>query len=56
MKNLQDQNLKIEDTRSRLIALVTAKRLNLQDPDVISLSQKLDSLIAAFVKSKQLTK
>lgn len=56
MENLQEQELKIEDTRTRLIALVSAKRFNMQDPDVISLSQKLDFLIAVFVKAKQLAK
>ena len=56
IEDLEEQELKIEDTRTRLITLVTAKRFNLQDPDVIALSQKLDSLITVFVKSKQLAK
>ena len=54
MENLQEQELKIEDTRTRLIAQVTTMRFDMQNLDVISLSQKLDSLIAFYIKAKQL--
>lgn len=43
----------IEDTRSRLYVLAAAKRYDLQDPDVLSLSHKLDTLIVAFERLKK---
>ncbi|CQR73178.1 Spo0E like sporulation regulatory protein [Sporomusa ovata DSM 2662] len=48
------QALKIEDMRVRLNALVVAKKFDMQDPDVISLSRELDRLIVEFHKARQL--
>jgi hypothetical protein len=47
------QALKIEAMRIRLSALVAAKKFNLQDPEVLSLSKELDKLIVSFEKAKQ---
>lgn len=43
----------IEDTRSRLYALAAEKDFDMQDPDVLLLSQELDCLIVAFEKQKK---
>lgn len=48
------QALTIEDMRVRLSALVVAKKFDMQDPDVISLSRELDRLIVDFHNAKQL--
>jgi hypothetical protein len=48
------QALKIEDMRIQLSALVVAKKFDLQDPEVLSLSKELDRLIVSFQKAKEL--
>lgn len=48
------QALKIEDMRVRLNALVVAKKFDMQDPDVISLSRELDRLIVEFHMTRPL--
>lgn len=47
------QALKIEEMRIQLSVLAVAKNFDMQDPDVISLSRKLDCLIVDFEKAKQ---
>lgn len=47
------QALKIENMRIRLSALVAAKKFNMLDPEVLSLSRELDKLIVNFEKEKQ---
>lgn len=49
------QALKIEAMRIRLSALVAAKKFNMQDPEVLSLSKELDKLIVSFEKAKEVT-
>lgn len=49
------QALKIEAMRIRLSALVAAKKFNMQDPEVLSLSKELDKLIVSFEKAKVVT-
>ena len=48
----EDQN-KIETIRARLHALVAAKSFNMQDTEVLSLSDEMDRLIVAFEKARQ---
>ena len=52
MLKFLEQDRKIEEIRIRLNALVTTKGFNMQDPDVISLSNELDRLIVDFEKIK----
>ncbi|CQR73224.1 hypothetical protein SOV_50080 [Sporomusa ovata DSM 2662] len=53
MENLQEQELKIEDARTRLGELVLAKGFNMQDADLILLSDEMNRLIVDFEKAKQ---
>lgn len=47
------QAMTIEDMRIKLSMLVVAKKFNMQDPEVLSLSTELDRLIVNFEKAKQ---
>ena len=53
MENLLEQELKIEDARTRLGELVLAKGFNMQDAELILLSDEMNRLIADFEKAKQ---
>lgn len=48
------QAITIEDMRIRLSEMVVAKKFDLQDPEVLSLSKELDRLIVNFEKAKRL--
>ena len=54
MEKLREQELKIEDTRNRLGELVLAKGFNMQDADLILLSDEMNRLIVDFHKARQL--
>jgi hypothetical protein len=54
MLKFWEQDRKIEETRIRLDALVTMKGFNMQDPEVISLSDELDRLIVDFERTKRI--
>lgn len=53
MEKLREYEQKIEYARVRLGELVVAKGFNLQDPELISLSDEMDRLIVDFEKAKQ---
>lgn len=53
MEKIQEQELKIEDARTRLGKLVLARGFNMQDADLILLSDEMNRLIADFEKEKQ---
>ena len=53
MKRLQEYEQKIEYARIQLGELVVAKGFDLQDPELISLSDEMDRLIVDFEKAKQ---
>ena len=53
MEKLREYEQKIEYARIQLGELVVAKGFNLQDPELISLSDEMDRLIVDFEKAKQ---
>jgi len=53
MEKLREYEQKIEYARVQLGELVVAKGFNLQDPELISLSDEMDRLIVDFEKAKQ---
>ena len=53
MQTLCELSHAIEADRAKLSELVKKKRYNLQDKEVVSLSEKLDQLLVLYEKAKQ---
>lgn len=47
------QAVLIENMRRRLSVLAVAKKFNMQDPEILSLSRELDKLIVTFERAQQ---